>query len=325
MERALDVDLFVEAQGQWAKDSPHHLVILHEMFLHAASEGRKEAEQIVCWGCWWHMPQLDPKVGIPAIQLEHLETGREELLDLYLEVYKLHRLPSSPPGEPAILQEVLSAIPCHSLEEEGTLYAQRQPSPKDFQPPWSRQPHREKESLPDRSLTRVHKAHQKALSTTVTWKEEIEKLHQLKVLSGSELRPRGRDSWRPEERRKKRQHQVSFSSQPTPSQSGNPDMPSSRMQSKGRDSDLGEPPKLKVEVASFLQGSSKMSEDKDEEMLPEPSVSKSANWVQWRAKKCDIPDWWAELSTVLGEDTGMTGLTGESFVSAPKVYAWARP
>ena len=49
-----------------------------------------------------------------------------------------------------------------------------------------------------------------------------------------------------------------------------------RMGSKGEDSDLGEPPQLKVEVASFLQGSSKMPEDKDEEVLPEPSIYKSA-------------------------------------------------
>ena len=75
------------------------------------------------------------------------------------------------------------------------------------------------------------------------------------------------------------------------------------MGSKGGDSDLGEPLQLKVEVASFLQGSSKMPEDEDEEMLPEPSVSKSTEWVQWRAEKCDVPDWWAELSTVLQEGT----------------------
>ena len=81
------------------------------------------------------MPQLDPEAGIPAIQLVHPETGREELLDLYLEVYKLHRLPSSPPREPAILKEVSSALPCHSLEEEGTPDAQRQPNLEDFHPP----------------------------------------------------------------------------------------------------------------------------------------------------------------------------------------------
>ena len=48
MERAVDVDLFLEAQEHWAKDSPHCLVIFHEMFLHAASKGQKEAEQVVC-------------------------------------------------------------------------------------------------------------------------------------------------------------------------------------------------------------------------------------------------------------------------------------
>ena len=50
MERAVDVDLFLEAQRQWAKDSPHHLIILHEMFLHAESQGQKEVEWVVHWG-----------------------------------------------------------------------------------------------------------------------------------------------------------------------------------------------------------------------------------------------------------------------------------
>ena len=81
-------------------------------------------------------------------------------------------------------------------------------------------------------------------------------------------------------------------------------MPSGRTGSKARDLDLGEPPQLKVEVASFLQGSSETPEDEHEEMLPEPSISKSAEWVRWRAEKCDVPDWWAEFSTFPQEDTG---------------------
>ena len=44
LERAMDVDLFLEIQSNWAKDSPHGLVILHKMFCHDASEGQKEAE-----------------------------------------------------------------------------------------------------------------------------------------------------------------------------------------------------------------------------------------------------------------------------------------
>ena len=44
MEWAVDVDLFLNAQNQWAEDSPHCLILLYEMFLHAAAEGRKEAK-----------------------------------------------------------------------------------------------------------------------------------------------------------------------------------------------------------------------------------------------------------------------------------------
>ena len=51
MERAVDVDLFLEAQEQWDKDSSHCLVILHEMFLHTESQGWKEVERVVCWDC----------------------------------------------------------------------------------------------------------------------------------------------------------------------------------------------------------------------------------------------------------------------------------
>ena len=40
----MDVDLFLEIQNRWPEDSPHYLVILHEMFWHAAIEGWKEAE-----------------------------------------------------------------------------------------------------------------------------------------------------------------------------------------------------------------------------------------------------------------------------------------
>ena len=132
MERAVDVDLFLEAQEQWAKDSPHWLIILHEMFLHAAYEGQKEAEQVVCWGCQQHMPQLDPEVGIPTVQLVHPEIDREQLIELYLEVYKLHRLPGSPPGELAILEEILSVLPRHPPEEKGTPNSQKLVSPEGF-------------------------------------------------------------------------------------------------------------------------------------------------------------------------------------------------
>ena len=59
------------------------------------------------------MPQLNPEVGVPTIELISPEMSREELIEIYQEVYRLHRLPRSLPGEPAVVEEVLAAIPDH--------------------------------------------------------------------------------------------------------------------------------------------------------------------------------------------------------------------
>ena len=118
----------------------------------------------------------------------------------------------------------------------------------------------------------------------------------------SEVRPRNRDCQRPEGIWAERCCRVRFASEPTPSQSISPDMPPSETESEDGASDLGDPPELKAEVASFLEGSSEVSDGESEEGPPEPSVLKFANWVRWKAEKCDTPDWWAELSTVPGED-----------------------
>ena len=110
LEWAMDMELFLELQNSWPEDSPHCLVILHEMFQHAAIEGQKEAEQTVCWGHQLHMPQLNLEAGVPAIQLVGPQTTKEELLDIYLEVYKLHRQPGSPPSKPAIWEEIMAKV-----------------------------------------------------------------------------------------------------------------------------------------------------------------------------------------------------------------------
>ena len=74
------------------------------------------------------MPQLNPEADISAVQLVQTETSREELLDIYLEVYKLCRVPGSPPGELAIFKEISAALLCPSMEEEDTPNATEQQS-----------------------------------------------------------------------------------------------------------------------------------------------------------------------------------------------------
>ena len=59
------------------------------------------------------------------------------------------------------------------------------------------------------------KAHRKVLLAATTLEKEIKKLHRMRARSGPEQRRK--ESQRPEERRRKRQCQVSLSSQPTAS------------------------------------------------------------------------------------------------------------
>ena len=68
-ERVMDVDLFLEIQGKWPEDSPHHLVILHEMFCHAALEGWKRGRMICLPGHLAAHAPAEPQGGHPGIEL----------------------------------------------------------------------------------------------------------------------------------------------------------------------------------------------------------------------------------------------------------------
>ena len=98
---------------------------------------------------------------------------------MYLEAYKIHRLPGSPPGEPAIFEEVLSSLPNHQrCEEEEAPAAMAQPHAEGPHSSRSHAPHRtRKDDSVERSLATVHEAHQKALATVSTLEEEIERLN----------------------------------------------------------------------------------------------------------------------------------------------------
>ena len=43
-ERVMESELFLNEYSRWGLGTPHRLVILHEMFLHAEAQGQKEAE-----------------------------------------------------------------------------------------------------------------------------------------------------------------------------------------------------------------------------------------------------------------------------------------
>ena len=96
MEHHMDVNMFLDEYARWEVGSPHHSVILYEIFLYAAEQGWKEAEQMIYQGCWHSLLKLDPQADVSTIWLVGPQTSKKEFRALYFEVYKLRRLPGSP-------------------------------------------------------------------------------------------------------------------------------------------------------------------------------------------------------------------------------------
>ena len=148
----------------------------------------------------------------------------------------------------------------------------------------------------------MQEAHQKALSVAAALEGEIERLNSMRARPRSRARLKSRDCQRSREGQKKRQCQVSFVDKSVPGQSASPEMPSDGEELEGDEANLEDPPELKPLVASFLQGLPETSGDKGKDASPEPAVSDLAGWVTWKAKMCNTPDWWRELSMVPGEE-----------------------
>ena len=164
----MDVELFLEGQAKWEADSPHCLVILHEKFQHASEQGQKEAEHMVCQGCRHELPKLDPEADVPAIQLVGPQTKKKEIESLYYELYKLQRLPVSPPGEPELMTEVVSSLEDHQGQEWREMpHTLGEPKSIGIQTPGIRTP-RERDASKERSLAKVREAHHSALAAAAT-------------------------------------------------------------------------------------------------------------------------------------------------------------
>ena len=93
VEQCLDTDLFLDENLQWEASSPHQSVILQGMFAHVETAGWKEIKWAIHCGYWQSYPGLNDKVEVPAIQLVGFKTTREDIQELYNDVYQLKRSP----------------------------------------------------------------------------------------------------------------------------------------------------------------------------------------------------------------------------------------
>ena len=97
VEHWIDTELFLNEYPQWELGSPHWLVILHEMFLHAADRGQKEVECMVHWGHQGSMWRPGMEADLSTVELVGYWTSQKEIWDIYHSVYLLRRSPSLPP------------------------------------------------------------------------------------------------------------------------------------------------------------------------------------------------------------------------------------
>ena len=77
-ECRIDVKLFLDEYPRWELGTPHQSVILHEMLLHAAKRGQKEAEHMVHQGCQGSTLELDPEAGHSTMELMGYQTSTKK-------------------------------------------------------------------------------------------------------------------------------------------------------------------------------------------------------------------------------------------------------
>ena len=112
-ERVVEIDLFLDEHPWWNIGSPHWSVILHEMFLHAASQGQKEAEHMCCQGHQGSIREPSSEADQSALHLIGYHMSRKELRDIYHSMYFLNRAPGFPSCEVKrrrAIQEILSSL-----------------------------------------------------------------------------------------------------------------------------------------------------------------------------------------------------------------------
>ena len=158
-------------------------------------------------------------MDLSTIQLVDPKTAKEEILSLYLKVYKQQRLPGSPPGEPELTEEVVSSFKgCQRQKEERTPGVTTRPQSIDAQPSKSRVPGKRETSI-EKSLAPIREAHQKTLATAAALKGEIERLSFPLPLSQPEVRVRSKSrdcQMHGVTEIKRRHHQVCFTDSLTP-------------------------------------------------------------------------------------------------------------
>ena len=110
-ECCIGVGLFLNKCPSWELGTPHWSVILHEMFLHTAERGWKEAEHMVHQVFQGSTSEPNLEAGHSAMELVGYWTSHKEISDIYQSVYLLRR----PLGHPSCGDQLRRKMICDIL------------------------------------------------------------------------------------------------------------------------------------------------------------------------------------------------------------------
>ena len=266
VEQRIDTKPFLSEYPRWELGAPHWSIILHEMFLHAAGQGQKEAESLICQGCQGSASEPDLEVGQSAMELVRYQTSHKEIWDIYHSVYLLRWCPGLLPcgaqwtGK-AIINTLSSLTSQLHRQGEGL-------EPKDE---WLPMPSRR-----DSYKETIKVAHQRALEMVEVLRSDIERLSQgMRDVPRTHSRSQSRS--RRHNRSQSRSH--SWSQGRGHSQSDPQSCPWSRQPR----SPSASPSWKRV---MFQEPEIKSDSKREEEGYPpEPSIFDVETWLDWQSSQ----------------------------------------
>ena len=156
------------------------------MFIHAAESWQKEVERLIHHSHWQGLPRLDSRVDESTIQLVGYQISREEIGDLYHQVYMLKRLPGPPLCRPKwaceVIRDILSSLKeCLRWRRGEQSGGSRELEPAGTCPSChcNRASQRERQdTLGEQELAKAREAQWQALAAAAALEEWIERLSQ---------------------------------------------------------------------------------------------------------------------------------------------------
>ena len=92
-DRWLDASIFLDKYPRWEPCGLHHPFVKYQMFAHAVVTRKKEYDWAIHWGQPQPLPKWDLSAEPSTIELIDLRSTREEIREVYNDVYQLWRSP----------------------------------------------------------------------------------------------------------------------------------------------------------------------------------------------------------------------------------------